>query len=84
MIIELEDKLKLFPQSDESQATQNGENENAALIVRENPLVEAESALIALGYKGQEASRMIKGVKSKGLNSEQIIRLALQSAISGK
>ena len=80
LIIELADKLKLFPQAEDKQTNQSGE----PIISRENPLVEAESALVALGYKAQEASRMIKAVNSKGLNSEQIIRQALQSAVSGK
>jgi len=80
LIIELEDKLKLFPQVDKPQVEHGVE----PLIAQINPLVEAESALVALGYKAPEASRMIKAIDSKGLNSEQIIRLALQSAVSGR
>jgi holliday junction DNA helicase RuvA len=44
-------------------------------------LDDAVSALIALGYKPQEASRMTSAVASPGLSSEQIIRLALQKAV---
>ena len=38
-------------------------------------------ALIALGYKLPEASRMVNAVDSDGLSSEAIIRLALQASV---
>ncbi len=44
---------------------------------------EAVSALISLGYKPQEASRMVQSVDSEGLNSEDIIRAALKAAVTG-
>jgi Holliday junction DNA helicase RuvA len=44
----------------------------------EDPVAEAVSALIALGYKPADASRMVRGVSSEGLASEAIIRAALQ------
>lgn len=44
------------------------------------PVQEAVGALIALGYKTQEAQRMVKNVTIEGKTSEQIIRSALQSA----
>lgn len=43
------------------------------------PVSEAVGALVALGYKPQEASRMTRGVDAKGLSSEEIIRAALKS-----
>jgi holliday junction DNA helicase RuvA len=39
---------------------------------------DAVSALVALGYKSQEATRMAEAVEGPDLTSEQIIRLALQ------
>lgn len=42
------------------------------------PAAEAVSALVALGYKPQEAGRMVRGVDTRGLGSEEIIRRALQ------
>ena len=42
---------------------------------------EAVSALIALGYRPQEASRMVQTVESEGLSSEDIIREALKTTI---
>lgn len=80
LIIELADKLKGLVPIDSGRSESN----NKASIFQENPLVEAESALVALGYKSQEASKMIKSIDVKGLNSEQIIRQALQSAVSAK
>jgi Holliday junction DNA helicase RuvA len=45
-------------------------------------LLEAESALIALGYKPQEATRMIAGVKSEAVTtSEELIRAALKKSV---
>lgn len=53
----------------------------AALADVANPVEEAVSALIALGYKPQEASRLVRQVDAAGLTSEQIIRAALQSTV---
>ncbi len=44
-----------------------------------DPLAEAVSALIALGYKPPEASRAVRAVPSQGLSTEEIIRQALQA-----
>ena len=43
---------------------------------------EAVSALIALGYRPQEASRMVQLVDGEGLVSEDIIREALKASIT--
>ena len=40
---------------------------------------DAISALVSLGYKPQEASRMVSHVESDGLSSEEVIRLALRA-----
>jgi Holliday junction DNA helicase RuvA len=42
---------------------------------------EAFDALVALGYKPREASRMVAGVEGTGLTSEEIIRQALRGAV---
>ncbi len=42
---------------------------------------EATHALIALGYKSQEVSRMVNLVAKPGMAVEEIIRLALQSTV---
>jgi len=43
-------------------------------------LEDAVSALIALGYKAPEASRMVRAVAAEGLASEDLIRAALKAA----
>jgi Holliday junction DNA helicase RuvA len=44
-------------------------------------LLEAESALISLGYKPQEATRMIAAVKKDHAASQDLIRAALKNAV---
>ncbi len=46
---------------------------------RTDPVGDAVSALIALGYKPVEASRVVRSVAGEDLTSEQIIRHALRS-----
>ena len=46
-----------------------------------NPTEEAVTALIGLGYKPQEASRMVRGLDTRDLSSEEIIRTALQATV---
>ena len=45
---------------------------------------DAEGALIALGYKPQEASRMVQAVNDDSVTgSEDLIRRALKSTVKG-
>ncbi len=46
------------------------------------PVSDAIGALIALGYKPNDASRMVRSVECEGLSSEEIIRLALRAVVS--
>ena len=46
-----------------------------------NPVDEAVQALMALGYKSQEALRLVKRVDVRDLSSEGIIRLALKASL---
>ena len=46
-----------------------------------NATDDAVSALVALGYKLPEATRMVQDVTKEGLDSEELIRLALQSTV---
>lgn len=48
----------------------------------ETPVADAIGALIALGYKPNDASRMVRSVECEGLSSEEIIRLALRAVVS--
>ncbi|TGG93927.1 Holliday junction branch migration protein RuvA [Natronospirillum operosum] len=53
----------------------------AAMAEGGDPVDDAESALIALGYKPVQAAKMIKQVRQPGLGSDDLIRLALKSAL---
>lgn len=53
----------------------------AAMTEGGDPVDDAESALIALGYKPAQAAKMIKQVRQPGLGSDDLIRLALKSAL---
>ena len=76
LIIEMRDRLKDLPAQGTSTAAFAGES-------GPDPVQDAVSALIALGYKPPEASRMIRSVSSAdGMGSEDLIRLALQSAVN--
>lgn len=52
-----------------------------AVALAINPVDDAISALVALGYKLPEASRMVQSLEIDGLGSEAIIRLALQASV---
>jgi Holliday junction DNA helicase RuvA len=79
LIIEMRDRLKdLLPETAASGTIASAAN-NA---MPPNEIKDAVSALIALGFKPPEASRMVSGINTKGLASEEIIRQALQSVSS--
>ena len=46
-----------------------------------NPVEEAVSALMALGYKANEASRLVRAVDTNDRSTEDIIRAALQASV---
>jgi len=76
LIIEMRDRLPDY--SDTMASSPNKPRQSA--FNSDNPTQEALSALIALGYKSTDASRMVRDISSEGKTSEEIIRLALQSA----
>ncbi len=50
-------------------------------VPAEDPEAEAASALVALGYKPQEASRMVSKIARPGADCETLIRDALRAAL---
>ncbi|VAW69971.1 Holliday junction ATP-dependent DNA helicase RuvA [hydrothermal vent metagenome] len=77
LIVELRDKLKdQLP----SATGGNSAGDAARSVMASSPVGDAESALIALGYKAQEASRMVRAIDTNELVVEDIIRLSLQAA----
>ena len=77
LIIEMRDRLKDWKSGNNaSQATSTN-----SVSAPSDPHEEAVSALIALGYKPQEASKFVLSVDAEGLGSEEIIRSALKASI---
>jgi holliday junction DNA helicase RuvA len=71
LIVELRDKLAHEPAVAPAAAS--------VVPAERDPLAEATSALIALGYKAPDASRAVRAVPSQGLSTEEIIRQALRA-----
>jgi Holliday junction DNA helicase RuvA len=75
LIVEMRDKVQASSgESGTGVAT-------AAAEVPLNAVGEAVSALMALGYKANEASRLVRAVSTDGLATEDIIRQALKGAV---
>lgn len=73
LVVEMKDRLDAS-----SQESTLGESTKKQVDVGQ----EAESALIALGYKPQDAARMISNVQTdEALSAEQLIRSALKSMV---
>jgi|TARA_R100001244_G_scaffold48297_2_gene43097 Holliday junction DNA helicase RuvA len=62
-------------------ATVTSDSANASIAAGHDPREEAEAALIALGYKPQEASKAISKVAEENMSSQELIRLALRAMI---
>ena len=79
LVIEMRDKLKDW----QVDALSNGKTPTGMMDIQHNvdPVEEAVSALIALGYKPPQASRMVSQIDSHDLSSEEIIRDALKASI---
>ncbi|MBI2992867.1 MAG: Holliday junction branch migration protein RuvA [Gammaproteobacteria bacterium] len=73
LIVEMRDRLKGWETVDGAATSGPTETPGA--------MEEAVSALIALGYRPQEASRFVQGVAKEGMKSEDIIREALKASI---
>lgn len=83
LIIEMRDRLKewqtqapLWQLVDDSQAVD-------AKAVAQHNLQEAETALVALGYKPTEAARMLNKVSGQADTAEELVRLALRQSLGG-
>ncbi|AJQ94614.1 Holliday junction branch migration protein RuvA [Gynuella sunshinyii] len=70
LVIELRDRLK------EYSGQQLGAE--ASIASMDNSLFDAESAMIALGYKPPQASKAVKQIYKPGMSSDEIIRQALK------
>lgn len=78
LVVELKGKFKGVGQTD---LFNTPSTEQIIADNRDAPNDEAIAALIALGYKANEAEKMVNKVKKSGLSSEQLIREALKNAL---
>ncbi|MDX1505720.1 MAG: Holliday junction branch migration protein RuvA [Spongiibacter sp.] len=75
LIMEMRDRLESWaPALGDAPAKPSAPSASAVIA-------EAESALVALGYKPQEASKAISALDSDGVSSEALIRAALKNMI---
>lgn len=88
LVVELKDRLaKLeIKQGVDMTADLTGDNDNSdasgsSLLAVNDTKEEAISALIALGYKPQQASKAINAIYQDGMSSEALIRESLRSMI---
>jgi len=76
LVIEMRDRLP-----DSIEPSESGQGVSVTQI-QVNPKQEAISALCALGYKPQDASKMVQNIAQEDKTCEDIIKLALQGAAS--
>lgn len=84
LLIEMTDRIgqlegQFTPAS--SNATVSSGATGTGVAAGHDPREEAEAALIALGYKPQEASKAVSKVAEEGTSSQELIRLALRAMI---
>ncbi|RAH36654.1 Holliday junction branch migration protein RuvA [Halomonas sp. SL1] len=80
LIVEMRDR---FPHWEaEAPAAGVAPSPGAAAEPRQEPLAEAEAALVSLGYKPAEAARMLTGLEEEG-STEAIIKAALARRMAG-
>ena len=76
LIIEMRDRLSEVIYSASSEGATSG-----TVVQQSNYKEEAVTALLALGYKPAQASKMVSAVANETLNVEQIIRAALKASL---
>ncbi|MCU0767393.1 MAG: Holliday junction branch migration protein RuvA [Gammaproteobacteria bacterium] len=76
LVVEMRDRLERL----DDQALVDAVRPRAAGAAPPSAVEDAVSALIALGYRPPEASRMVRAVAADGVGSEDLIRAALKAA----
>ena len=77
LVVEMRDRIADW----EFAAALTSGNTGGPELPEQDPERDAVSALIALGYNPQEASRYVQAVSSAGMDSETIIREALRASV---
>ncbi len=78
LMIEMRDRIKQW-QGISSSGAGDDNASFAGFATQSSARADAESALLALGYKAGEAAKAIAQIKDNDLSSEEMIRLALQN-----
>lgn len=76
LIIDMRDRL------DKNTEVRGPASSNNSIVHKQSPVEDAVSALISLGYKPNDASRMVGNVETQDQNSEDIIRQALKTSLA--
>lgn len=76
LIIEMRDRLPDIVEGGSAATSVGG----ISTLTEASPVPDAVSALVALGFKPQDANAMVRGIPAEGKTSEDLIRLALQGA----
>ena len=79
LVMEMRDRFDARSAAAPALATEAG----ASAPMESNAVNDAISAMVVLGYKPADASRMVLRVKGDGLGTEEIIRRALHSGLKG-
>ena len=70
LIVEMKDRIEGIIDNLESSASSTSEN---------NTAIEARNALVNLGYKNNEAKKILDNIDTNGLSVEVLLRQALKS-----
>ena len=70
LIVEMKDRIEGITDNLESSASSTSEN---------NTVIEARNALVNLGYKNNEAKKILDNIDTNGLSVEELLRQALKS-----
>lgn len=81
LIIEMRDRFPHWEGTPELTANAAGLPGTGA-VPTQDPLADAEAALVSLGYKPTEAARMLSGLEAEG-STEAIIKAALTRRLAG-
>lgn len=83
LLIEVRDRIRQLENAPSAPGGQETVSELPGMPAsRTTPMEEAEAALIALGYRPQEAGRALQAVAQEGMASQELIRLALRNMLS--
>lgn len=81
LVVEMKDRLKGWGTGDLFTPATDAAPIDASPVAEQNAEEEAVSALLALGYKPTQASKVVSQVAKSGMSSEQLIREALKSMV---